>query len=124
MQHLNQRQVAAILCGLRVLQERLHAERVMAQTLTAGQRAILTKGGELKPLTAHEIDALCQAINLGQTFTLRASELGQLIEVLDFAESESAIAGEEVDTDDERKRLEQRGQIARRFVRQIARGSK
>jgi len=51
----NDRELAAILTGLRMLQE---------QTCPAHLEDIATDGGRFPPLTADEIDALCERLNV------------------------------------------------------------
>jgi len=70
---LNERETAAVLAGLRLLQE---ARRVtiLAKISTQGVQAVLkdpcgrvqdiaTDGGRFKPLNMTELDALCERIN-------------------------------------------------------------
>lgn len=54
--YINDRQTAAILAGLRLLQ-------INMPSLTSGIENILTSDGLVTPLTAEEIDELCETIN-------------------------------------------------------------
>lgn len=105
MQHLNPRQVAAVLCALRLLQQRLQVDSPRTKLLSADHRAILTGDGAFKPLTLSEIDALCQLINLGQTITFHAKEVDRVVIELGFAADEADISLEEVDSDEEHRCL-------------------
>jgi len=119
MQHLNSCQVAAVLCALRLLQQRLQVDSPRTRLLSADHRAILTCDGAFKPLTLSEIDALCQQVNLGQTITFHAKEIDRVVIELGFAADEAEISLEEVDSDEERRCLLNHRKLARHLARKF-----
>jgi hypothetical protein len=121
MQHLNSRQVAAVLCGLRLVQQRLQMDSPRTKLLSADHRAILTGDGGFKPLTLSEIDALCQLINLRQTITFPAKEIDRVVIELGFAADEAEISLEVVDSDEERRCLLNHRKLARHLARKFLR---
>lgn len=121
MQHLSPRQVAAVLCGLRLVQQRLQVDLPRTRLLSADHRAILTGDGAFKPLALSEIDALCQSLNLGQTITFNAKEINRLVIELGFAADEADISLEEVDSDEERRCLLNHRKLARHLARKFLR---
>ena len=106
MNHLNPCQIAAILCGLRLLEQRLIAEP-MTQTLTEEERAILTNDGELKPLTPKEVDVLRGLLNLRTTITFTKQEIKQIAETLsDGSSAAMVLACGDSDNDQDEKDLD------------------
>jgi len=58
---LNKRETAAVLAGLRVLQNAIHLK-----WLDRSEKSILTNCGSLKPMSIEEINDLCIKINVGE----------------------------------------------------------
>ena len=59
---LNERELAAVLAGLRILQLEMEFGSPTYLSVTAGLMAVLTDDNTLKPLTVDEIDELCEQI--------------------------------------------------------------
>jgi hypothetical protein len=113
MNHLNKRQVAAILCGLRLLEERLQGQSA-TDTLTPYQREILTNGGENDPLDTKQVAALRELINLRVAVTFTSQEISRLAEILhDGADVAEVLACGDSDDADEPKRLERIAKIGK-----------
>lgn len=61
MMQLDQRELATVLAALRYWQRLLERGSSISQQVTSD--AIATDDGQVEPLTADEIDALCERIN-------------------------------------------------------------
>lgn len=56
----SEREVAAILAGLRLIQ----AELPRGEFLPQGVQGIFDNGGDIEPLSEDEIDELCEKVNI------------------------------------------------------------